>query len=228
MTKLLSLIDSGKFFIQPMRWLYILFAYLSFVPALFILYWLYDTGIDGGLQYAKGWVKFSGYLFCFIFAVFVIIAAILMFYFWMNRSQKVVRDVNEGDQIVAMPIWAHFIQSIFESSGVYIGIIPPFGAALFYLWSVFTGFKYIIPFSEFGDIIKMFFVGLVALAFFTLICLLMSYIVILLAHYIGESIRVRAQIANDVRDLGDIHRAATMIYEAQESANSESTTSTNS
>ena len=215
MSKFLSLIDSGRFFIHPMRWLYVVFACLSFVPALFILYYMYDTGIDGILRYTEGWIKFSGYLFCFIYALFVIVTAILMFYYWMNRSHKVAHIVNEGDQIVAMPVWAHMVQSIIESSGVYIAMIPPMGATLFYLWGVITGFKYIEPYAETDDIVKMLLLGLLILVIFIFICLLLSYIVILLAHYIGESIRVRAQIANDVRDLGDIHRAATLLREAE-------------
>ena len=227
MTKFLSLIDSGKFFTHPMRWLYVVFACLSFVPALLILYFMYDTGVDGILRHAKGWIKFSGYLFCFIFAVFVIVTAILMFYYWMNRSHKVAHIVNEGDQIVAMPVWAHFVQSIFESFGVYIGIIPPFGAALFYLWGVITGFKYIEPHADAGDIFKLFLLGLLALALFTFVCLFVSYIIILVAHYIGESIRVRAQIANDVRDLGDIHRAATLLREAEAADTAEPAEDTN-
>ena len=218
MTKFLSLIDSGKFFIQPMSWLYVVFACLSFLPALLILCCMYYAGIGDILSYTEGWTKFSGYLFCFIFALFVIVTAILMFYYWMNRSHKVAHIVNEGDQIVAMPVWAHFVQSIFESSGVYIAMIPPMGATLFYLWGVITGFKYMLPYAEFGDIMKALLVGLLALAIFIFICLLFGYIIILIAHFIGESIRVRAQIANDVRDLGDIHRAATLLREAETAA----------
>ena len=94
-------------------------------------------------------------------------------------------------------------------------MIPPMGATLFYLWGVITGFKYIEPYAETDDIIKMLLLGLLILVIFIFICLLLSYIVILIAHFIGESIRVRAQIANDVRDLGDIHRAATLLREAE-------------
>lgn len=218
MTKFLSLIDSGKFFVQPMRWLYILFAVLSFVPALITLYVMYEYGIDGTLKYASGWMKFSGYLFCFIFAIFVIVTAILMFYFWMNRSHAVSQVVKEGDQIVAMPVWAHLVQSTFESWGVYISIIPSTGAALFYIWGIFTGFKAINYYTTVGEFFKTLFVGLLVLALFAFICLLVGYVIILIAHYIGESIRVRAQIANDVRDLGDIHLAATLLREAETKA----------
>jgi hypothetical protein len=89
---------------------------------------------------------------------------------------------------------------------------------LFYVWGIITGFNYINPHGDIGDFFKTLLVGLLALAIFTLLCLFVSYITILIAHYIGESIRVRAQIANDVRDLGDIHRAATLLREAEEAA----------
>ena len=216
MTKFLSLIDSGKFFTRPMRWLYVVFAILSLVPTVLVLYYLYEAGVDGILGHAKGWVKFSGYLFCIVFALFVIIAGVLMFYYWMDRSRKVTQVVNEGDQIVAMPVWAHLVQSLMESWGVYVCLVPPIGAVLFYVWGLISGFQVVNGHFEFGDYVKTLFVGIVALALFIFVCFLVSYIVILLAHFIGESIRVRAQIANDVRDLGDIHRAATILREAEE------------
>ena len=218
MTKFLSLIDNGKFFIQPMRWLYVFFGCLSFVPVLLVLYFLYDSGISNLLRYAEGWEKFSGYLFFFIYVIFTIVSAILMFFFWMNRSRKVMQVANEGDQIVAMPVWAHYVQSVLESIGVCTFMLPPMGAVLFFLWGLVSGFKYVSHTFEFSDYLKTLLIGLLILAFFVLICFLISYIIILLAHYIGESIRVRAQIANDVRDLGDIHRAVTILREAEETA----------
>ena len=218
MTMLLSLIDSGKFFTRPMRWLYVFFAILSFIPTLFVLYYMYDEA-NRILMYLDGWAKYSGYLFCILFALFIIVSGLLMFYYWMNRSRKVVKIVNEGDQIVAMPIWAHLVQSLLESWGVYICLVPPMGAVLFYAWGIFSGFQFINGHFEFGDYIRTLFVGIIALALFVLACFLLSYITILLAHFVGESIRVRAQIANDVRDLGDIHRAATILREAENTAN---------
>ena len=126
---LLSLIDSGKFFTRPMRWLYVFFAILSFIPTLFVLYYMYDEA-NRILMYLDGWAKYSGYLFCILFALFIIVSGLLMFYYWMNRSRKVVKIVNEGDQIVAMPIWAHLVQSLLESCGVYICLVPPMAGSL--------------------------------------------------------------------------------------------------
>lgn len=213
MTKLLSWIDSGKFFIHPMRWLYIVFAYLSFVPPIAVLYFIGD--VADVLDYLGGWTKISGFLFFFFFVALVVIAALLMFQFWMNRSNKVVRVINEGDQIVAMPTVAHLLQSVGEANGVYACIVPPLGAILFYVWGILTGFKYV----SYGDqFFEYFFLGLLVLVLFIAACLIVGYILVILAHFTGESIRVRAQIANDVRDLGDIHRAATMIREAEVAA----------
>lgn len=218
MTKLLSLIDSGRFFTRPMRWLYVFFAILSLVPTVLILYYLYEEGVDSILKHMEGWAKFSGYLFCIIFALYVIVAGILMFYYWMDRSCKVTQIVNDGDQIVAMPVWAHFVQSLMESWGVYTCLVPPIGVFLLYLWGLVSGFQVVNGHFEFGDYIKTLFVGIVVLAIFIFVCFLLSYIIILLAHFIGESIRVRAQIANDVRDLGDIHRAATILRDIEAAA----------
>ncbi|MBO4612786.1 MAG: hypothetical protein J5671_06410 [Bacteroidaceae bacterium] len=218
MTKFLSLIDSGKFFTRPMRWLYVFFAILSLVPTVVVLYFLYDKGVEGVLGYLSGWAKFSGYLFCIIFALYVIVAGVLMMYYWMDRGRKVTLIVNEGDQIVAMPVWSHLVQSLMESFGVYICLVPPIGAVLFYVWGLISGFQLVNGSFDFEDYVKTLFIGIALLALVVFVCFLLSYIIILIAHYIGESIRVRAQIANDVRDLGDIHRAATILREAEEAA----------
>lgn len=216
MSKLLSWIDNGKFFIHPMKWLYVVFAYLSFAQALVVIGIVYNW-VESILRYMEGWTKFSGYFLFFLFCVLVLVAGLLLYFFWMDRSKKVTRVVNEGDQIVAMPVSAHLLQSFGESYGISIAIVPSLGGVLFYLWSLLTGFTMFSPFGsiEFGDFMKYFLGGLLMLAAFIVVCLLIGYCHILLFHFISESIRCRAQIANDVRDLGDIHRAATLVNESE-------------
>ena len=40
LSKLLSLIDNGKFFIVPMKWIYKLLSFLIFLVPLFVLFWI--------------------------------------------------------------------------------------------------------------------------------------------------------------------------------------------
>ena len=208
LSKLLSWIDNGRFFIDPMKWIYMVFAYLSFVPPIIVFWFFYTLSDEGFFKPMSGWTKFTAYLFFFVFCIIVVFAAILMYYFWKNRCKKINHAVKVGDQIVALPLWAHWNQSLGESIGVYIGVVPPIAGVLIYLWGLITGFDYL---KYFGDnILQTIILSLIVLAVFIAIHILIGFGIVLISHFISESIKLRAQIANDVRDLGDIHRAATM------------------
>jgi hypothetical protein len=131
-----------------------------------------------------------------------------MYFFWKDRCRKMNQAVRVGDQIVALPLWAHLNQSLGESLGVYIGIVPSIGGILLYIWGLLTGFEYLDLFGN--NIMQTIFISLLALAAFILVNIFIGFVIVLISHFISESIKISAQIANDVRDLGDIHRAATM------------------
>lgn len=206
--KLLSWIDNGSFFISPMKWIYMVFAYLSFIPPFILVYFIFELSDEGLFKYMSGWSKFTAYLFCIIFLAVVVIAAIIMFFFWKDRCKKINQAVRVGDQIVALPLWAHLNQSIGESLGVYIGIVPSIAGILIYIWGLLTGFEYLNMFGN--NILQTIFISLLALAAFIIANIFIGFVIVLISHFISESIKLSAQIANDVRDLGDIHRAATM------------------
>ena len=43
----------------------------------------------------------------------------------------------------------------------------------------------------------------------TLTFLLIGFVILIIVHFISENIKLRTQMANDLRHLADIHRAAT-------------------
>lgn len=206
--KLLGWIDNGSFFISPMKWIYTVFAYLSFIPPFLLVYFIFELSDEGLFKYMSGWSKFTAYLFCLIFLAVVVFAAFLMYYFWKNRCKKIDQAVRVGDQIVALPLWAHFNQSLGESLGVYIGIVPSIAGVLIYIWGLLTGFEYLNMFGN--NILQTIFISLLALVAFILANILIGFVIVIVSHFISECIKLSAQIANDVRDLADIHRAATM------------------
>ena len=97
--RLLSWIDNGSFFISPMKWIYMVFAYLSFIPPFILVYFIFELSDEGLFKYMSGWSKFTAYLFCLIFLAVVVIAAIIMYFFWKNRCKKINQAVRVGDQM---------------------------------------------------------------------------------------------------------------------------------
>ena len=70
--------------------------------------------------------------------------------------------------------------------------------------------------GDFEGFLIILFGGLLAIPLLCLILFLISYSIILSAHAISERLLIKAIVANNVSDLGDIHRAAVMP-EAEES-----------
>ena len=198
LSKLLSWIDNGEFFIRPTKWAYSVLAILSFVPPLALLVFYYYLIDEGPFEYMSGWTKISAFFACILFFIFVLFAALLMFYFWMHRRKKIDQAVRVGDQVVVFPLTAHFWQSVGESWGIYWGIVPSVGGILFYIWCLVTGFDYLTAGG--GDTLKILLVSLVVLILFICLNIIIGYIIISFWHYVGESIKMRAQVANDVRD----------------------------
>ena len=90
--------------------------------------------------------------------------------------------------------------------GLLLGLIPAIGVVMVYIWQVLSGFH---QFDFFDNFIKNLFGGLLATIFAAAASCLVGYAIVFLFRWMGELMRLRAQVANDVRDLGDIHRAAT-------------------
>lgn len=204
--KLLQGIDNGKYLIIPFKWLYMLHAIIGFILPAGYAYFLYKLFDEDMFKYYMGdatWTKLVGFVFLFVFLAFLILIAYLVYLFWADRCQKIDNEVHVGDKIVAVPLFANYFQCVGDCYGVLIGIVPPMGAMLLYLFFALTGEMY---FYSDGNFAKVF----LAWVAFTLGCAFIGYIVVLISHFTSERIKLYAQIANDVRDLGDIHRAATM------------------
>lgn len=214
--KLLSWIDNGMFFINPTKWGYTILAWLSFllpIAAGILFYMAYEEDVFGSVN---GWDKYSLILLFIVFFVFVCVAAYMNYLFWIHRRSAINSTVKVGDQIVTIPVFAHFVQSWGESAGLLLGLLPSIAVVLLYLWGILTGFHNLDLFDNF---FKNLFGGLVVVILVVAACCYVGYCHVFIARWLGECMRLRAQIANDVRDLGDIHRAAT--FEVPEEVNEE-------
>lgn len=73
-----------------------------------------------------------------------------------------------------------------------------------YILVLFTGG------GSFKGFLILFFGGLLAIPILGIILYLMCYPIILISHAISERLLIKTIVANNVSDLGDIHRAAVM------------------
>lgn len=209
LSKILSLIDNGKFFIIPMKWIYKLFSILAFVLPLVVLFFIYQLFDSGMLKYAEGWTKFVAVVFCILFFVTMLGVAYANFLFWQSRCKKIDHIVKVGDQVVAIPLYSNLIQNSGEIWGINVAVVGPVLSLLVYLFTVFTGAN-AMGMGGSDNYFLLIIIGLVTLIIYTIISIIIGFLIVLIFRFIAESIRLVAQIANDARDMGDILRAATM------------------
>lgn len=206
MYALMRTIDNGSIFIKPQKWVYFLYGILAFVFPILVTIWIFDEG-DVYFRYSEiFWTKFVAIIAIALFIVYMYLIAYLVFLFWKSRIANIDAHVKVGDNIVAMPLFSHLIKSIGECIGVYVGLLPPVGGALFYLFTLLTG--------EMDFYHDWHFIGYLLLwALMSFLCVLVAWFIVFLFRFFSERITLLPQIANDVRDLGDIHRAAVMPEE---------------
>jgi uncharacterized membrane protein YciS (DUF1049 family) len=187
LNKLMNLIDSGRFFREPMRWLYVLMGVMTSIGCLFAIVGLITSGA----------FKYKA-MYGVLASVFLIVIAVFSVLFWINRSKRLKDTVQENDEIVAIPLVANFIQSVGECVGIIMGTAV---AVMAFLIPLLAGneagymFRDFIPFRS-GE---MFVVALVA----PLFCIAYGFLIILMAHFWAELMLAVASIANNVKRLAN-------------------------
>ena len=91
---LLGYIDNGRFFREPFRWLYVIFAVLNLLFPIAILVKVIDTGF---FKFAEGKA-----IFAFIL-IFIILCggAWGSYLLWMNRKNKLKEVIQEDNEFIA-------------------------------------------------------------------------------------------------------------------------------
>ena len=111
----LTCIDNGHFFRKPVQWLYVAIGVLNFLLPFTLLFKAIDSGMLN--------VMSGKYIFFFILFIIILIALAWGSYLlWMNRKDKLKQVISEENEFIAIPIMAHFTQTLGEWLGLYIGI----------------------------------------------------------------------------------------------------------
>lgn len=203
--RLLELIDNGRYLIRPFKWMYLMNAILSWAPAVFFIVAVIGQ-LEPSLRYTEGWTKIVCILGIFIFFVFLLFVGYLGFLFWTNRKKRIDDIVKEGDSAIAIPLFADWVKCIGESCGMFLGLVIPIGLIVLYMFFLLTGYQ---GFYKDGTFIIVLF----AMLGIIVVCEIASYFIILINRYISERIKIFGQMANDLHDVADIHRAVVEIEE---------------
>ncbi len=177
-------IDSGKFFRQPLQWLYYLLGVLCLILPLYIL----GKAISSELfSYMSG----SG-IFTFLL-IWVVMAGVSYgaFCLWFNRARRLKELLPTGSRFAAIPALANFIQTFGEFAGLYVGV---FGFVASLLATLFQqpGMGY-----AFGDLPVG---GGIMGAIYTLIA---GYVIVVVSRFFAEMVLALADIANNCEKIAD-------------------------
>lgn len=178
----LSFIDNGHLYRKPFSWLYTLMAVINLILPIYIFYKAVDNNIFDST--AKFVIVF---LLVWIIIAF---ASWISFQLWWDRKTKVTTTSVEGDEFVATLVFSHFIQTLGEWFGTWIGIVG-FSVAL--LTSIIIGdevnylsYQIGIPFLKTGFL-------------FIILMPIYGFLIIVGARFLAEQFRALSSIANNTR-----------------------------
>lgn len=178
----LSYIDSGHLFRKPFSWLYALMAIINILAPIFFFIFAVDNGIF------RSQAKFI-IVFLLIWMI-IAIASWISSLLWWDRKSKVFSTSSESDEFFATPVFSHFIQTIGEWIGTWIGIV---GFSFALITTVFLGDEgYLISMQLGLGFMKSGFVFIILMPIF-------GFLIIVVTRFVAEQFRALSTIANNTR-----------------------------
>ena len=178
----LSFIDNGQLYRKPFSWLYILLAIINLILPIFIFYQavvnkIFDAQAKFIIVFLLTWI-------------IIAFASWVSFQLWWDRKSKVISTAVESDEFVATPVFSHFIQTLGEWLGTWIGIVG-FGTAL--LTTIILGGEGNSLTAQLGlDFMGTGFLSIVLMPIF-------GFLIIVAARFLAEQFRALASIANNTK-----------------------------
>jgi hypothetical protein len=180
----LAFIDNGHFFRKPFGWLYAAIAILNLLLPIIILV----TAINGGVFNAPGKMIFA---FILIWLVIAFVSW-LGFQLWWDRRERVMFSSAEEDDFVATPVFSHFIQTLGEYAGTYIGVVGGLSALIM---TIFLGDESYMLSRQLGlGFMQSGIIGIITMP-------ILGFLIVVIARFWAEMFRALASIANNTRRL---------------------------
>jgi hypothetical protein len=169
-------------FRRPFQWLYVIIAALNIIWPIYLLYVAINVNVfqmpfKYGLAFIVVWLL-------------MVFGAWISFQIWWDRSKKVLQASSEGDEFFATPAFSHFIQTLGEWAGMWIGLIGPVVALLAML----------ILGAENLSLLSMVGLGFVGAGITGIFLLpLYGYLIMTFARFLAETWRALIAIANNTK-----------------------------
>jgi Na+-transporting methylmalonyl-CoA/oxaloacetate decarboxylase gamma subunit len=196
----LKVIDNGKFFREPLRWLYFFLAGLNVLMPLAVIYYAakYSDFLDNGFLF------FLGFLLLFLVVCFT---SWVGFQIWWSRAGSIRLFSSEGDENFATIALSHLLQTLGEWLGALIALNGFFGGLFLLLGEL-------ISVLLLGDGLPLGTMGMgVYVYFLILLGPLSGFLVIVITRFLAEQIRALASVANYTRKLLKIQLRRIRIIE---------------
>lgn len=179
----LSFIDNGHIFHKPFSWLYTI---LAIVNLLIPIYVFYQASVNEIFDY------YAEFVIVFLLLwVIVAFASWVGFQLWWDRKSKIDMSSTAGDEFIATPALSHFIQTLGEWIGTWIGLVG-FGFAL--LTTIILGEEgYYFGERFFG--IPYLNTGWMAV----LTKPIVGFLIIVFSRFLAEQIKALSAIANNTK-----------------------------
>ena len=178
----LSFIDNGHFFRKPFRWLYTLLAIVNLLIPIYVFYQASDNRIFDSP--AKFVIVFL------LLWVIVAFAGWVGFQLWWDRKSKIDMSSTAGDEFIATPALSHFIQTLGEWIGTWIGLVG-FGFAL--LTTIILG-------DEGYDIEESLGIPYLNTGWMAILTMpIVGFLIIVFSRFLAEQIKALSAIANNTK-----------------------------
>ena len=184
-TPYLNFIDRGDIFRKPFSWLYALNAIINLLVPFIALFWAIEKNI---FEYGD-----SKVLMIFFFNWIVIVfASWVSFQLWWDRRIKVTQTTIEGDEFLATPVFSHFVQTLGEWIGTWVGIV---GTAISLSFTIFMGDIGSYYMQDLG--IPFFEAGITSI----ILMPIYGFLIIVFGRFLAETFRALSSIANNTKKI---------------------------
>ena len=184
-TPYLNFIDRGDIFRKPFSWLYVLYAIINLLVPFITLFWAIEKNI---FEYGDSKVLMT---FFFIWIV-IAFASWVSFQLWWDRRIKVTQTTIEGDEFLATPVFSHFVQTLGEWIGTWVGIV---GTAISLSFTIFMGDTGSYFMQDLG--IPFFEAGITSI----ILMPIYGFLIIVFGRFLAETFRALSSIANNTKKI---------------------------
>ena len=174
----LTIIDNGQLFRQPFKWLYYLIGGLNILLPLYLLYQIIHLEL---FSYAEG----MGIVALILGWLVIAVGGWVGFQLWWNRAVNVSEISETSSDFVAIPVFAHFIQTLGEWLGTSIAV---FGTLVTLIIMLFMG-------DSLSSVPLVGKFGIFSIVF----SIIYGFLILVISRVIAEQILALAAIANNTK-----------------------------